>query len=260
MTLIKSKKLQKKEVNNTVIVDGHTHITTGQGDSAAKFDWSDLDHWLSSNQRSKAVVMPTIEQFSDSVAINRQFFEKLRHFLMRSRVFPFLWVHPQRLLESHFREFTFSGFKFHPSISQTTISENLRVLDLCEKYRKPILIHCGRGEKSRIDYVLQVNTQYPSVKFICAHMGGLATDLIIRAMDLMGKSKSRPDNVYLDTSGCFYPRLICKAVELLGDDKIIFGTDRPFHDYEVSFYAIKCCHLTEETERKIFAGNIQDIV
>lgn len=244
-----------------MMADGHTHIISGFSSSSLvdiKFDWDDLEKWLSSEPRSKCVIMPKIVQFCDSVALNVDFFEKLEKFPQKNRVFPFLWIHPDQFVEDHFKKFTFYGFKFHPSISQAILDED-EFLNLCEKYKKPILIHCGRDEKSRIDYVLKVNQRYPNLKFICAHMGGLATDLIVRAFEKLSRSKYL-DNIYLDTSGCFHPELIEKGVQLLGDDKVIFATDRPFHSYKMSRYAIDCCNFDRTTRRKILANNILNIL
>lgn len=245
-----------------MIVDGHTHIIPSLDSTALtaiKFDWSDLEQWLSSEPNSRCVIIPKIDQFSDSVSLNIEFFERVMTFRQRRRVFPFLWVHPQQLVEEHFSKFNFSGVKFHPSISQMTLTENEDMLNWCEKYEKPLLIHCGRDEKSRIDYVLKVNEDYPRLKFICAHMGGLATDLVVRAYERISHSRYL-DNIYLDTSGCFYPKLIEKAVELLGNDKILFGTDRPFHSYEMSLYAVNSCGLGIEDKEKILSHNVLDLL
>jgi len=241
-----------------MIIDGHAHIISSFSNSDImdiKFDWEDLERWLSSETNSKCVIIPRVTQFCDSVDLNVEFFDALNRFPKKDRVFPFLWVHPHQLGEDHFKKFVFSGFKFHPSISQMTIDQNEELLHLCEKYGKPILIHCGRDEKSRIDYVLKVNERYPNLKFICAHLGGMATDLVIRAYDKLSRSPYL-ENILLDTSGCFHPELIEKAVQLLGNDKIIFGTDRPFHSYKMSLYAVNCCDLDRETRRKILSGNI----
>ena len=245
-----------------VIVDGHTHIISSFSSSNIvdiKFDWNDLDFWLSSEPESRCVVMPAITQFCDSVALNVEFFKAFEAFSKKDRVFPFMWIHPNQLEASLFKEFTFSGFKFHPSISQVTVDLNEKMLELCEKYRKPILIHCGRNEKSRIDYVLKINEYYPHLNFICAHLGGLATDLIVRALQKM-REANYLDNIFLDTAGCFYPELIRKAVDILGSNKIIFGTDRPFHNYRVSRYTIKCCNFDKETEENILFRNLLRIL
>jgi predicted TIM-barrel fold metal-dependent hydrolase len=245
-----------------MIIDGHTHIISCLGNPSIinmEFDWNNLGDWLLSEPESKCVVIPQIVQFCDSVQLNVDFFENLAKFPRKNRVFPFMWIHPSQLSEEHFKKFGFSGFKFHPSISQTRIDENKNVLDLCYKYKKPILVHCGRGEKSRIDYILKVNENYQELTFICAHMGGLATDLIVRAFEKLSKSKYL-DNVFLDTSGCFHPQLISKAVEMLGDGKVIFATDRPFHSYELSLYAVECCNFNEETKKKILYENIWNIL
>ncbi len=245
-----------------MIIDGHTHLIPrfcGQNVVDVKFDWDSLDFWLSSEPESRCVLMPMLTQFCDSVSLNRALFEALSTFPKKDRVLPFLWIHPHQLEESHFKEFTFSGFKFNPSISQVTIDINEKMLELCDKHRKTILIHCGRNDKSRIDYVLKVNEHYPDLDFICAHLGGLATDLIIRAFKKMQEAKYL-DNIFLNTAGCFYPKLIKKAVEIWGSDKIIFGSDRPFHDYEVSLYVIRSCKFDAQTEQNILFGNLQRIL
>lgn len=245
-----------------MIIDGHTHIISNLSTPNVvniRFDWSELDSWLSSEPESRCLVIPTITQFSDSVSLNIEFFKAVATFSKKSRVLPFLWIHPNQLEPSHFEKFSFAGFKFHPSVSQSTIDLNTNILDLCGKYKKPILIHCGRNEKSRIDYVLKINERYPDLNFICAHLGGLATDLIIRAFQKMLEAKYL-ENIYLETSGCFHPKLIRRAAEILGGGKIIFGTDRPFHDYKVSLYAIDRCDFDDRTKQNVLSGNLQSLL
>lgn len=245
-----------------LIVDAHVHLIPGfplQESAYIKFDWNDLDSWLSSQPRSKCILMPELTHSSDSVALNRRFFKSLSGFPKKDRVFPFLWIHPFQLRESHFKEFSFSGFKFHPSLSETTLDASNAMLDLCAKHKKPILVHCGRDMRSRIDYVLKMNEHYPDINFICAHLGGLAVDLIIRALEKMKEAKCS-DNVFFDTACCFNPTLIRRAVEILGSDKIIFGSDRPFQDCRVSLYTIRSCNFDTTTARNIMFRNIQRIL
>lgn len=246
----------------SLIIDGHSHIISSLSNPSVvdiKFDLNDLDFWLSSEPESRCVVIPTITQFCDSVSLNIEFFEALKAFSRRDQVFPFMWIHPNQIEESHFKEFSSSGFKLHPSVSQVTIDLQTKILELCEKYGKPVLVHCGRNEKSRIDYVLDINEHYPDLRFICAHMGGLATDLIIRAFQKI-LDADYLENIFLETSGCFHPELIKKAVKILGGEKIIFGTDRPFHDYMVSLYTIDRCNFDEKTKENILFRNLQTIM
>lgn len=245
-----------------MIIDGHIHLIPkafNENHTKIFFDISELDKWLTQTPNSKAVVMTTIIQYCDSIKINKEFLSTIESFQKKKQIFPFLWIHPDQLIEEHFKIFSFSGFKFHPSISQQQIDTNERILKLCEKYKKPILIHCGRNEKSRIDYILNINEYYPDLFFICAHLGGLATDLIIRSFEKI-KNANYKDNIYMDTSGCFSPNLIEKAIELLGNDKIIFGSDRPFHDYLVSLYALKLCNFDKKVLDKILYNNILNIL
>jgi predicted TIM-barrel fold metal-dependent hydrolase len=247
---------------HALIIDGHTHLIHRFPDQNVvdiKFDWDSLDFWLSSEPESKCVLMPELTQFCDSVALNREFFRSLSVFPKKDRVFPFLWIHPHQLEHSSFKEFAFFGFKFHPSISGTTLDAIEETLELCDKYRKPVLIHCGRDEKSRIDYVLKVNERYDKISFICAHLGGLAVDLVIRALEKT-RQADYLDNVFFDTSGCFNPALVKKAVEILGDDKIVFGSDRPFQDYQISLYTINSCKFGAKTRQNILFKNIERIL
>jgi len=245
-----------------LIIDGHVHlIPKGFYENHTKifFDISDLDKWLTNIPNSRAVVMTTITQYCDSIKINKEFFSTIESFPKKKQIFPFLWIHPNQLIEEHFKIFPLSGFKFHPSISQQQIDTNEKMLELCEKYKKPILVHCGRNEKSRIDYILNINEYFPELSFICAHLGGLTTDLIIRSFEKIKNAKYK-NNIYMDTSGCFSPNLIIKAIELLGDDRIIFGSDRPFQDYRVSLYVLKLCNFDKQVFDKILYTNILNIL
>lgn len=234
-------------------VDAHTHVMKYH---FLRFDWFELERWL--GKTNKCIVMPKIRQNEDSVDVNVRFFDQVKGFSKRSQIFPFMWIHPHQLREEHFRRFPTAGFKFHPSISQSPIHENREMLDMCAKYRKPILIHCGRNMMSRIDFILQVNEEYPEVKFVCAHMGGLATELIIRAFRRLMVAKI--DNIFLETSGCDLSQLIEKAVELFGSEKVVFGTDRPFKSYEVSRYIIDCCKFGRKIKIDVLRNNVLKVL
>lgn len=51
---------------------------------------------------------------------------------------------------------------------------------------------------------------------------------ILRPMNLYKFHHFR-DNLYFDTSGVHHPALLSKAVEVYGANRIVFGSDRPFH-------------------------------
>lgn len=244
-----------------MIIDSHLHITPfgyPQEHNGLEFSWSDLETWLKSEKNLSAQVMTTLTQNQDSVKINDIFFDQINQLEYKHKLYPFYWTHSNELSDSIFKKHFFYGVKFHPSISQSTLDKNLDILDLCSKYDKPILIHCGRNEKSNIKYILNVNEQYDDVNFIVAHMGGLATDLIMSTLSVI---KNRyADNIWFDTSGCHLPKIITKSIQICGADKILFGTDRPFHDYNISKYVIDMCNISQDVKNMILHQNYQKLL
>ena len=204
--------------------------------------------------------MTTLTQDQDSKKINFEFYKNYNKFKYKSRLYPFYWAHSNELDQEIIKKYPISAIKFHPSISQSTIDKNESILKLCSKYNKPILIHCGRNKKSNIDHILKINEYYPEIKFICAHMGGLATDLIMRTFKIIKNGDKYSDNLWFDTSGCHSPDIIKKGIDIYGEDKILFGTDRPFHDYKVSKFVIDNIDASNQVKEKIFHNNFQNII
>ena len=100
------------------------------------------------------------------------------------------------------------------------------------------------------------SSKIPNINFIAAHLGGNASDLVCEAIKLL--EKETIDNIYLDTSAIKLPWLIETAIEKLGHDKIIFGSDEPYADLRVCKYCIDIA----EVNRKglILAKNILTLI
>jgi Tat protein secretion system quality control protein TatD with DNase activity len=235
------------------VIDAHVHFLSKDNSIGPEFTF-DFNHILERLERGiveKMVVMPTVQPEMNAVEMNRAFLSNLQQFSLREHLWPLVWFHPDNIDVEMVSRPEVCGVKFHPSISQRRIDEAIPVLDAASKNEKPLLIHCGRGELSRIKYVLRINEQYPEIDFVCAHMGGLANDLVLAALKLL-EEKMEKDNIFLDTSGCLNPLLLKKGVETVGADHIMFGTDAPFFDIDVSMYAIKVCRFPPNTIRQIY--------
>jgi predicted TIM-barrel fold metal-dependent hydrolase len=94
----------------------------------------------------------------------------------------------------------------------------------------------------------------PDIVFIGAHLGGLANELILAALTRI-ESLPSMDNLYLETSGCMNPKILSRAIEVLGDDRILWGTDAPFFDHEISRLVLKRTGVSESSMRKILYEN-----
>jgi predicted TIM-barrel fold metal-dependent hydrolase len=90
--------------------------------------------------------------------------------------------------------------------------------------------------------------RYPDVKIIMAHLTGVGFRGVLEAKGL--------PNLQVDTSGG-YPEegLIEYAVEHLGPDRVLYGSDRPIRENSVTIGRILGADLPAATKQKLLYGN-----
>ncbi|MFP4608822.1 MAG: amidohydrolase family protein [Candidatus Natronoplasma sp.] len=66
------------------------------------------------------------------------------------------------------------------------------------------------------------------------------------------------DNVFVDTSGTRV-YMLEHAVEKI-PDKLVFGSDHPYLNYEVQKTVVKAADITEKKKRNIFIDNLEDLL
>ncbi|MFH1032752.1 MAG: amidohydrolase family protein [Chloroflexota bacterium] len=101
-------------------------------------------------------------------------------------------------------------------------------------------------------------TAYPDLPIVCAHWGG---GLPFYA--LMPEVKKALANVYFDSAASpflYTPEIYAQAIQLVGADKILFGTDFPLLKPSRLLREIKSLNLPPETERLILYGNAQKLL
>lgn len=244
------------------IHDGHLHIIQDRElfGRDMTFTWNDFTNYM--GYVSRVQLMPAMEKEHDSVAVNRDFFSRLKNHPHSKRIWGYYWVKPGEIDMSIIKDFEVSGIKYHPSVSQLEVDQAKDVLDLCEDTGLPLLVHCGRNIKSRIEYVVEAYKKR-SIKIIAAHLGGVSPPLVSRALEMLEQGPCDFDNFYLDTSSIDVARLIARAINVMGSDRIIFGTDIPFHEFEVLRYAVQNVwerddvKVTSEDMNKILYGNLE---
>jgi len=152
-----------------------------------------------------------------------------------------------------------AGVKFHPSMDKTPITNehytsSFKVLD---DLGKCALIHCGRWEQvASYRFAIERAQQHPHVKVIIAHMGG---NELANTKGAIEDSRSQ-ENIFLDTSNCRISRMIEYAVELLGDDRILFGSDTPWGNIPANAAMILEAEVSSITKRKIMHDNLVKLV
>jgi predicted TIM-barrel fold metal-dependent hydrolase len=171
---------------------------------------------------------------------NMAVFEMARRF--PDKIIPFVTVDPRRPGSKDFvkmcrEEHGAKGLKLHPGAGFSP--ESWEVLDLVESiadYSMPVVVHTGESvppTSSRYSnpvYLDKMLLEFPDAPVIAAHMGnGMHAQLF-------GLARYRP-NLFTDlsawqTTARFqyqeFARIVRSAIDHMGPDRILFGTDSPF--------------------------------
>jgi len=100
--------------------------------------------------------------------------------------------------------------------------------------------------------------KFPDLTIICAHWGG---GLPFYA--LMPEVKQALRNVYFDTAASpflYSPQIYHQVIQLVGADRILFGSDYPLLTQKRLINEIRSLDLPEETMNLILSGNAQRLL
>lgn len=154
------------------------------------------------------------------------------------------------------------GIKIHPEEHQYKISEHGRsIFEFAAERRAVVLTHSGEPNSVPADFVPLAN-EFPEVTLILAHLGfsgatGQSPDLQVRAIQA-----ARHGNLYTDTSSAqsILPGLIEWAVNEVGPERILFGTDTPLYSASAQRARIDFAEIGDEQRRMILWKNAQRIL
>lgn len=116
-----------------------------------------------------------------------------------------------------------------------------------------LALHTEQGE---MEYIAQ---KFPDATIAFAHFGDdHEYEDIFKRIDLVAKNP----NYYLDTSGYGHDRVgvLEYAVDKIGPDRVLFGSDFSINDPSTVIARIKNSFLTNEQKQKIFSGNLESLL
>lgn len=125
------------------------------------------------------------------------------------------------------------------------------VLCKAEAAGVPVCIHSGHPPYSLPWQIALAAERHPAVKVMMIHMGhghGVYIDAAL-------KMARRLPNLYLEMSGMPMPSKIREAYETVGHERIMFGTDTPFHDPSVELQKVLVSGVDEAGIRQILYDN-----
>ena len=108
------------------------------------------------------------------------------------------------------------------------------------------------------DILYSFITSFPDLTIVCAHWGG---GLPFYA--LMPEVKKAMSNVFFDTAASpflYSPQVYNQVIQLMGADKILFGSDYPLLAQSRLLEEISALDFPEETKNLILSGNARRLL
>lgn len=123
-----------------------------------------------------------------------------------------------------------------------------------------VLVHSWRrgtrlskGYQTLPRQVAELALSFPEAPFIMAHMGGDWESGILEV--------ANAKNLLVDTSGSINEAgMVEKAVEILGADRVVYGSDAPGAGYLPNLGKILSAEVRDADKLKILAGNIDGLL
>jgi len=233
-----------------MIVDAHIHAGHGDELTASWSTFEDIEVSLRRMDQvgiDRAVVLPI--GLGSFVKANEETAEIVSRY--PDRLYGFAKVHQEHdrgrikdMLKRAFEELDLRGLKLHGT-------PNREIMDAVAPYKVPVLCD-PLGEPMPLRYAAQ---EYPEVPIIVAHFGSFLSRNQKAHLESIWLAEHYP-NIYLDTSGVCLHEWLERAVEELGPERIIFGSDGPGLHCGVELARIKVLNLPPDQEDLILGGNI----
>jgi len=151
----------------------------------------------------------------------------------------------------------FLGIKLHPLLDGYHPNDPAvhPLLRLAAERGLPVLIHCGHPIFTLPWSIEELVVQFPEAKVILGHMGHGNIVYINGAIDVA----ARNPNVYLETSGMPMHTKIKEAVERAGPDRVLYGSDAPFHHPRVEIEKVRLSGLPAELVERVLGTNAVEL-
>jgi predicted TIM-barrel fold metal-dependent hydrolase len=241
-----------------MIVDAHAHA-----DENDIWGWYDPPEKLIALMDEAGIDMAVITSYSDEPGPSPGL-ENLKRYVAEfpERLIGFPRIDPkfgQKSIEIFEKTIKanplMKGLKLHP-ISNLVKPFAPLCVELIRKAGElgvPVFTHCGDKIPALPLQIAKAAALCPDTTIIC-HMGGY-----FHAEDMLRCAQRQP-NLVLDTSSTPYPRIVRKAIELLGANRVVFATDNPAGDPVSELAKIHMLNLPPDVEERVLWKNIVELI
>jgi predicted TIM-barrel fold metal-dependent hydrolase len=244
-----------------MIIDAHVHLKHGD-EMRTEYGPETILEVMDAVGIGKSVVFAMSTTTRRSIEMAREAVERFP-----DRLIPYVYAIPsyERAVLDEIDEaisnLGFRGIKIH--VGECTLAEYVvdPVIELAGRKGVPCLIDCA----GRYRDVERMASSFPETRIIVAHLGmylcrdGGLIDRFIRMAEVH-------ENIYLDISGVVMVEKIKEAVDRVGANRVIFGTDGPQERPDVVSFArseiekVKGLSLGREDEEMVLGGTISGLL
>ena len=232
-------------------IDLHTHVGNFAGWASVK---SDIESIIRNMEIYEIETTVLCSSGPDTNEDTNDGFKKYP-----DKIFPAVYVNPLEgekcinTLRHYIEDEGFKGIKMNP-LKSAFVADDIvvdPVMEIAEKYDVPVFIHSGHPPYSLPWSIALLAERHPNVRVVMIHMGhghGVYIDAAL-------KMARRYKNIYLEMSGMPMGCKIKEAYDTVGNDRIMFGIDTPFHHPTVEMQKVITSGLDEKGIEDVFYNN-----
>ena len=248
-----------------MIFDADSHLSPFRKlpESSNAEEW---EKFMSEAGIDKAMCMIMQQQLDSPSESNKYIYENAKH---NPRMFPFGWImetlgRDETLKEADrcLEEYGFNGIKIHGCQNNHNIDNDLslEVIERIAKHGKSVAFHIGADSPDFTDPMraARVAKLYPETNIIMIHMGGvIEPDVSERVIEA---AKDCPNMMLVGSA--IRMEKVANAIRILGPERVMFGSDAPYHGHpsdRLAEYHEMLREFDERTAELVLGGNAKRI-
>lgn len=180
----------------------------------------------------------------------------------RPQIYGLVWANPRepdcaQTTEAYLKNPKFRGIKLHPLLDGYHPNDPVvhPLADLVAERNLPLLIHTGHPIFTLPWSIDELARDKPETKVIMGHMGHGNIIYINAAIE---SAEKRP-NVFLETSGMPMHAKIKEAVNRVGADRVLYGSDAPFHHPRVEILKVELSGIGQNELKMVLGTNAERV-
>lgn len=149
------------------------------------------------------------------------------------------------------------GIKIHPEEHGYRITdEGDKLFDFLEEVGAPVMTHSGCPNSLPAAFVPFAD-KHPGVRLLLAHLGNGNGDRGRADLQVRAIQAARHGNLWVDTSSArsILPGLVEWAVQEIGAERLLFGTDTPLYHTAMQRTRIEEAEISDAAKRLILRDN-----